>query len=283
MKYRMLAIDLDGTMLDSMGMVSAENKAAVRRAHEAGVLVVLCTGRGLTESRPAINALDHHGPIVLACGAVVADPTTGKTLHRAVIEPQLAHQIIQALDPQTHNVIALLDPEVEGCDYLVVNEGRMNGNTRWWFDMIGARLKCVETPSVQDLHHVLRVGIVAPPAVMAPVQAMLEERFGSRIVVQHFMAVRMDENEVEVLEVFAQGVNKWAGLQWLADEHGVPHDQIAAIGDQINDISMVRHAACGIAMGNAVPALLDVADRVTASNDESGVAQAIEHILDGRW
>lgn len=283
MKYRMLAIDLDGTLLDCRGGVSAANRAAVERARDAGLLVVLCTGRGLTESRPAIKALDHHGPIVLACGAVVADPTTGKTLHKAVIEPQLAGQIIEHLDPQVHNVIALLDPEVEGCDYLVVNESRMNSNTRWWFDMIGARLKCVACPSAQDLHHVLRVGIVAPPAVMVPVQASLEERFGSRIVVQHFMAVRMDENEVEVLEVFAQGVNKWAGLCWLAEEHGIPHGQIAAIGDQINDVSMIRHAACGIAMGNAVPAVLDVAHRVTTTNDESGVAHAIEHLLDGRW
>lgn len=283
MKYEMLAIDLDGTLLDSMGLVSAENKAAVRRAQEAGMMVVLCTGRGLTESKPAMAALDHHGPIVLACGAVVSDPTTGKTLHRAVIEPGLAHEIIRHLDPSVHNVIALLDPAEEGCDYLVVNEARMNGNTRWWFDMIGARLKCVDEPPEQDLHHVLRVGIVAPPHVMAPVQAGLEQRFGSRIVVQHFMAVRMDENEVEVLEVFAQGVNKWAGLQWLADEHGIPYEKIAAIGDQINDISMIRHAACGIAMGNAVPAVLDVANQVTRSHDESGVAHAIEHLLDGRW
>lgn len=286
MKYRLLAIDLDGTLLDSRGRLSEANRRAVERARQAGVLVVLCTGRGLTESRHVITALGHHGPIILAGGAHVSDPTTGKTLYRAIIEPNLAAELIAHLDPGSHAVVALLDPEPWGHDYLVVGSEHLTSNTRWWFETIGARIRAVNEPAEQDLHHILRVGIVGPTTMMPPVQRSVEQRFGERVVVQHFTAVAdttTRDETVDVLEVFGAGVSKWAGLTWLAGEHNIDLGQVAAIGDQINDISMVERAACGVAMANAVPAVKRVADHMTTTNDESGVAQAIDRMLAGEW
>lgn len=279
----MLAIDLDGTLLDSHSRVPPANLEAVRRAQDAGVLVVLCTGRGLVESRPAMQALDHHGPIILAGGALVSDPITRKTLHRAIIEPNLAGELIDHLDPAAHAIVVLLDPEPQEHDYLVVNPEKLTRNTRWWFEMIEAKVRCVDKPSVEDLHHVLRVGIVGPERVMPPVRRSIEGRFGPRVVVQHFTALRQPDEDVEVLEVFGAGVSKWSGMKWLAAEHGIGLDEVAAIGDQINDVSMIEHAACGVAMGNAVPAVLRVARQKTGSNDNAGVATAIDHMLAGRW
>lgn len=283
MKHRLLAIDLDGTLFDSAGRIPQANIDAVHRARDAGVLVALCTGRGLTESRYAIDTLDHHGPIILAGGALVSDPSTRKTLHRAVIEPHLAAELIDFLDPSSHAVVALLDPDAQRHDYLVVNPEKLTANTRWWFDTIGASIRCVDRPTPRDLHHILRTGIVAPPQVMPTVRRALEQRFGPRIVVQHFTAVRQDNEDIEVLEVFASGVSKWSALQWLAAENRIPLDSTAAIGDQINDLSMIQNAACGIAMANAVPQVLAVARHTTTTNDQAGVAAAIEHLLTGRW
>jgi len=282
----MLAIDLDGTLLDSRGQVPEANLRAVERARQAGVLVVLCTGRGLTESRGVMAALDHHGPIVLAGGAHVSDPLSGKTLYRAIIEPTLAAELIEHLDPSTHAVVALLDPEPWGHDYLVVGAENLTRNTRWWFEKIGARIRAVPRPTEQDLHHILRVGIVGPARLMPPVQQSVQSRFGPRVVVQHFTAVADSttrEELVDVLEVFGAGVSKWAGLTWLAGEHGIALHEVAAIGDQINDISMIERAACGVAMANAVPAVQRIARYQTASNDQAGVAQAIHHMLAGDW
>lgn len=279
----MLAIDLDGTLFDSGGRVPALNREAVWRARDAGVLVVLCTGRGLTESRYAIEELDHRGPVVLSGGALVSDPTTRKTLHRAIIEPHLAGELIDFLDPTQHAVVVLLDPGPQEDDYLVVNPQKLTGNTRWWFEMIGAKLRCVDKPSERDLHHVLRVGIVAPSHVMPPVTRAIQGRFGPRVVVQHFTAVKKDDDDVQVLEIFAQGVSKWAGLTWLASEHDIPLDRIAAIGDEVNDLSMIEQAACGVAMGNAVEAVRRVARYSTATNEECGVAAAIDRMMSGAW
>jgi len=157
-------------------------------------------------------------------------------------------------------------------------------NTRWWLHHIGARIQYREEPTAEELHHALRVGIVAEPEEMPPVQAELVETFGDRVLVQHFAAVKQrDGAELHVLEVFAAGVHKWSGLQWLAREHEVGLDEVAAIGDHINDLSMIEAAGCGIAMGNAVEPVRRAARHVTDSNDEGGVATAIDRILGGQW
>ncbi len=283
MRYRMLALDLDGTLFDSTGRVPPAHLQAVQRAKDAGMLVVLCTGRGLNESRGALEQLDHQGPIVLANGAIISDPTTGRTLHRMVLEPHLALDIVHLLDDGPDAVLVLLDPEPTGLDYLVTSAHQMTGNTLWWFDQIEARLKHVDQVTEDDLHHALRVGIVGPTHRMPQVASKVVERFGSRVFVQHFTAVKQADEDVNVLEVFVQGVNKWAGLSWLAEAHDIAAEQVAAIGDQVNDIQMIESAGCGIAMANAIDQVRRLARHTTASNDEQGVAVAIDRLLNGQW
>jgi len=286
MKYRLLALDLDGTLFDSAGRLPEANVHAVRRARESGVLVALCTGRGLKESHSAIHGLNHSGPLVLANGALISDPTTGRTLHRATLEPHIAMAIVDQLMSGDDAVLILLDPEVSEHDYLVVRPERLTENTIWWFNHVGATYSGVDRVTEADVHHALRVGIVGPASHMPPVHDRLVTRFGEGLFVQHFMAVAGDESDgepVHVLEVFASGVHKWSGLEWLAREHSIGRDEVAAIGDHINDVTMVQNAGCGIAMANAVPDVLAVAARRTSSNDRAGVAAAIDQLLAGAW
>ncbi len=283
MKYKMLALDLDGTLFDSSGKVPDIHRKAVDQARDAGVMIVLSTGRGLAESQGAVAAIGHRGPIVLAGGALVSDPLTGKTLHRSVIDPTLARQLSDHMAAAGHAVLILLDPEPQDHDYLVSKSVRLTPNTKWWFDVIKADVRYVDDPTEKDLHHVLRVGILAAPAEMEALQASLIATFGSRIEVQNFMAVKQKNEELHVLEAFAAGVTKWSGLTWLAAEHGIGLHEIAAIGDHINDVSMIKNAACGVAMGNAVDQVLKVAKHITHTNDHGGVAYAINQMLAGKW
>ena len=284
MKYQLLAIDIDGTLLNSQGCVPEANRAAVQRARDAGVMVALCTGRGLVETRPAIEALDHHGPVVLAGGSLVTDPSTGRTLHRAIIEPELAGALADHLLSFDEAVLVLVDPEQSDEDYLIVNAAKLTDNTKWWFGRINAKVRHVDKLSDRDLHHVLRVGMVGPGARMDPIEQSLKAAFGQRIFMQHFTALAYEGHEaVHVMEIFASGVNKWSGLKWLATEHGIAPERVAAVGDEINDVAMIAEAGCGIAMGNAVEAVRQVADQITGPCDEDGLAAAIENLLAGRW
>jgi hydroxymethylpyrimidine pyrophosphatase-like HAD family hydrolase len=103
--------------------------------------------------------------------------------------------------------------------------------------------------------------------------------------VQSFEAVQMPDpsENVHVLEIFAPGVDKWRGLAWLAERHGIRPDQIAALGDQINDVAMIQAAGCGIAMGNAINSVKAAADHVTLDHNQHGVAFAIDQLLAERW
>lgn len=286
MRYRLLGIDLDGTLFDSTGRAPRANVEAIAQAKAAGMIVALCTGRGWKESRSAVEALDHRGPLVLANGALISEPDTGRTLHRAVIEPHLSRPVVDHLAALNEAVLILLDPAECEHDYLVVQPDKLTRNTRWWFNFVGATWREVERASDEDLHHAVRIGIVGPASRMPPVQSSLERRFEEQVFVQHFMAVAesaADGEAIHVLEVFAPGVNKWAALRMVAEDHGIAASEVAAVGDHINDVDMIRGAGCGIAMANAVDAVQAVANRRTASNDEAGVALAIERLLRGEW
>jgi len=115
-------------------------------------------------------------------------------------------------------------------------------------------------------------------------QAM-QSAFGATLELQHFQAVQGPgaAQSVHILEVFASGVHKWRGLAWLARRHGIEADEIAAIGDEINDLALLEQVGCPIAMANAVEPVLRVGRHVTRSCDEDGVAYAIDKILDGEW
>jgi len=286
LKYRVLALDLDGTVLRSDGAVAPATIQAIARARSAGLTVALCTGRGLKESQQVIDTLHHTGTLVLANGALISDPITGRTLHRATMEPHVSMPVIDALTEGDDAVLVLLDPEVVDHDYLIIRPDRLTDNTKWWFDYVGATYRGIDEATEEDLHHAVRVGIVGPASHMPGVQKKLHGRFGDSLFVQHFMAVAEDAasgEPVHVLEVFNQGVNKWSALTWLGESHGYAGEQVAAIGDHINDVEMIASAGCGIAMGNAVPQVRQVARYHTLDNDHDGVARAINRLLAGEW
>lgn len=285
MRYRMIGIDLDGTLLDRKGRISKANLDAINRARDAGVLVVPCTGRAWSESRAAIAELEGVEIGVFVGGAAVSDIATGKSLDIAVIEPHLAKQLVDHLEPSPEAVLVFRDANLSGHDYLVTGKGSLSSNTRWWFEFTGAKVHFQRDVQADDLHHALRVGIVTGARRMKLVADDLREHFRERTVLQWFAAVNLPDptDTICVLEVFARGVDKWRGLTWVAQQHGIRPEEIAAIGDEINDVAMLEGAALGVAMGNAIDAARAVADVVTADNNNSGVAQAIERMLSGEW
>ena len=116
----MLAIDLDGTLLDSHGRVSQKNAAAVRAARDAGVRVAVCTGRGLVECAHYLEAIGQRDPVVVAGGSIIACPVQRKTMHRFALEQALVEKATRRLLSHGHPVMILKDPVHAGYDYLMV-------------------------------------------------------------------------------------------------------------------------------------------------------------------
>ncbi len=292
-RYDLIAIDLDGTLLDSRRRVSAANIAAVRAAREAGIQVVVCTGRGLIESMEAVKAIDQTDPVVVAGGSIVSCPVTTRTLHRFSLNSAMVERAVERLLNHRHPVMILKDPVAAEFDYLVVQGSErhpLDPVTLWWFERMGVKVRYVDHLHADEHpEHSVRLGVCGLSGVMGEIHDDIHEVFGEHANMHHFPAVLEPEHaaklppgqKLHILEVFDRTASKWSAIQWLAKD--TPPARICAIGDEINDVSMITGAGLGVAMGNAIPAVRDVAQRHTGTNDEDGVAYAIGRVLDGTW
>ncbi len=288
-KYDILAIDLDGTLFDSRGTPPRQNLEAIERARDAGLRVIICTSRGLREAQQAVEAVRPADPMVVAGGAMCVDPQSGDTLQRSVVDAGVIREVSVLLMELGHRVLLLKDPQAAGYDYLAVGDAPMHPATSWWFEKMHMRVREVPLPD-DDPHpeHTVRAGIVTTPRTMLQTALRIRETLGERALIQHFPAVSGDaagglDRAIEILELFDSKVSKWSGLSWLAAREGIAAERVAAIGDEINDLEMIRRAGLGVAMGNAADAVREAADVVTLANDQFGVAHAIERILTGQW
>lgn len=276
-RYRMIALDLDGTLLSPAGQVTPRAKAAVHRALDAGLLVCFATGRNWTESRDVLDALNHYPTAVFVGGAMVVDTHQRVTLHRTMMEPSLAIEVCAFLEQSGHAALALQDHGSAGVDYLVTGSVPLNEATRQWMQITSAKLH--EVPSLADYphEHTIRLGICAEPAEVRRVKRGLEERFGGRIFCQNLFVPTYG---VEVMEIFDPAVNKWEGLLHVARRHGIEPQEIVAVGDDVNDLPMIRNAGLGVAMGNARPEVKAVAGRVIGPNTDEGLAAFLDELID---
>lgn len=300
-RYDLIALDLDGTLFGPDGKVSPANAAAVRAARDAGIEVVICTGRALIESRSAVAAVEAHlpargrniAPMVCAGGALVNDAASGRTLHRWPMDPSLVGRLCAHFARLGRAPLILKDRDAAGFDYLVVNTGPIEPPSQWWFDVMNVEVKFIDDIA-RDPHpeHTVRVGFAAMSAVMRDLARGVHAEFGGETLTQHFAAVMgvdpaaphgVKDESVHLLEVFDRQVNKWTAVHRLAMEQGIPRERIAAIGDEVNDVAMIEGAGLGVAMANAVPAVKKAAKIETKSNAEDGVAWAIGKILRGKW
>ncbi|MBX3322904.1 MAG: HAD-IIB family hydrolase [Phycisphaeraceae bacterium] len=297
--YDILALDLDGTLLAPDGTVSQPNRDAVRAARAAGIAILPCTGRGFNECRHVLAAIEHTGPVAVAGGAMLVDAASGTTLHRFAMNPAIVARAAEAIVAAGHAALVHKDRHAAGYDYLVVNghdQRALDPVSVWWFETLRITTRTVATLE-GDEHPQLsvRVGLVADAADSLRLMMTLREQLDQSAIMHSFAAVvgSGTRRDVHVLEIFDARAHKWSAVEWFiadiaarmptAPARNGSGPRVAAIGDHINDLTMLRAADLGIAMGNADPAARDAADVVTLSNTDDGVAHAIGQILTGAW
>jgi hydroxymethylpyrimidine pyrophosphatase-like HAD family hydrolase len=278
--FRMIAIDLDGTLLHPSGRVTDRTREAVLRVVSVGWRVCFATGRNWNESRPVLRQVGHLDTAVFVGGALVVDTRLDRVLHRTTMDGSLAADVCRFFENHGLAALALQDFSITGSDYLISDGLPMDSATDLWMTLTGAvilrRFDLATEPGVHD--HTLRISVVAAPAVTAGISAMLTQAFGSRIV---FHSIAVGSLGVDVLEVFDPAVSKWQGLLTVAAVHGIDPRQIVAVGDDFNDLPMIKSAGLGVAMGNARAEVKAAAGRVIGSNADDGLAVFLEEIARG--
>jgi len=273
-RARLLALDIDGTLLGPDGEVSAGAREAVERARCAGLRVVLCTGRRFRTALPVQQALGLEGPIVLHNGALVKDSASGRTLAAVTLSARVCQETIAALRPHGPPIVYV--DRYPGTDF-VTERGPAHPTQAEYLAEHGASCEFVDDLAAEALDDVLMVSVMADAATVAELGARAERALGPRV---HRHEIHNHGYGGHILELLAPGSGKWPGLRRLAESWGIGAAEIAAVGDDLNDLELVREAGLGIAMGNAVPAVRAAADLVAPSHAEAGIARAIEMVLE---
>ncbi len=289
MDFRALVVDLDGTLMGPDSAISRRNRQAIQRARQAGLEVIVATGRTPSESTHAVEAIQHNDLIIGAGGALLSNGE-GQTLERFVLSPAEVRCISEPLIQACHKVLILKDKAAVGYDYLAVGEAPLDPVTEWWFDHLPTT--CEHVTSLDDDPHQgdsIRVGAISANTNLVGVVDGLRRHYSDEFEILFWSAVTPEvdqkglgegQGSTQLLEVFSKGVTKWRMLEHVMLRRSWNRSQIAAIGDGLNDIELLKNAGLGVAMGNAEQHVQAASDYVTASCDADGVAQAIDLILE---
>ncbi|MBK9118987.1 MAG: HAD family phosphatase [Phycisphaerales bacterium] len=274
--YDLLAIDLDGTLLDERHTVPRSNRAALHRAHEAGWRIVLCTGRAFTETRPVLQeiGLDLDATVTVF-GALVSDARTGETLQRTALDRQTARRVTDWFLERGLPVLWLTDAQEVGHDGYVIAGRRRHPAVDRWVERTPCHVTAVSTLPAEAAAPV-RLSVIDDLKALDEVSAALHLAFGESV--RHNI-LRAPPYDLSLIETFAPVVNKWYGIAWLCRRWGLDPRRTVAVGDDVNDLDMLRNAGLGVAMGNARDVVKAAAARTVAPHHECGVAQLLDELL----
>jgi Cof subfamily protein (haloacid dehalogenase superfamily) len=274
---RLLAIDIDGTLLDPQFQVSPANLAALERAHAAGVEVVLVTGRRHQFALPIAQSLGFDVALISSNGAVTRS-VGGELFHRDLLPAQTARDMIAHMEPFRGNLVLTFDRESKGTLALERTEGLTSHIQRWiennlqYIDFVVP----IERALVADPIQAMFCGTIAHMQVAE--ERLRAAQLADRITV---LKTRYDARDLVIIDVLNYGCSKGHALERWARHRGLERKQVMAIGDNYNDIEMLEFAGVPVIMGNARADLKQNGWRVTLSNEQSGVAAAVEEVLFG--
>lgn len=277
MGYRLLALDVDGTLLDSAGVLRPRVRAAVRAAAAAGCTVALATGRRYHAAVEVAAALDLDPPLILHNGAVVQRAHTGEVLAEAPLPLATAHAVAATVAAAGLQVIAF-PPPAHG-EVVLTGPPHLDGElAALYLADCGLRVQRRPLDDLFDGVGPLTVVAMDAHARLDAVMAALAGRRDCRVTRNTFP---LWGRTFHVLDVLAPHCSKAAAVVALAERLGVPLSEVVAVGDHWNDVEMLEVAGLGIAMGNAPPGVQARADRVTGTCDAEGLADALEGLAFG--
>jgi Cof subfamily protein (haloacid dehalogenase superfamily) len=276
-RYRLLAIDIDGTLVNSRDELTNVTRAALRRARAAGVRIVLATGRRYSRALPLVAPLGLDAPLVTASGALIKQPANHATLFQAEFGGESLKGTLAVVDGEGYEAVLYCDSYGEGFDFYCQRSEVAQPELA---DYLAQNADCYRLwPGLMSAPP---QGVFAGFAMgtrdqMLALEGELRRRLPGSLYTH---VLRSPRYAGYMCEILPAGVSKWSGVRHVAESWGIAAEEMCAVGDDVNDIPMIEAAGLGIAMGNAQPEVKASADRIVPSHDEDGLAQVVEWILE---
>ena len=273
---RLIAVDIDGTLLDAASRLPDANRRALQAAAARGVDIVLATGRAFHHARPVAERLAAPVTLIVNNGALVKTPA-GETLACRPVPRRLARSLVSDTRPVREGAALIFD-RPDDRQYVYERIDWSHPQRRWYYDrnrVYMTRVEPLEKALDEDPVQVAFTGGVGDMrGLAARVRGLPSARTLTVTLTEY------EQRDFSLLDVTAEGCSKGAALGDWAARRGVPPAGIMAVGDNLNDLDMLELAGHPVVMGNAVAALKRCGWPLTAGHDEAGLAQAIrERVL----
>ncbi|ACB85599.1 Cof-type HAD-IIB family hydrolase [Natranaerobius thermophilus] len=265
--YRFVAIDIDDTLINNELDITEANKESIKAAINHGVLVTLATGRMFKSALPYAKELGLDLPLITYHGALIKTAVKGEVLYHKPVPLETTLQVVRLAKEKELHLNLYIDDE------LIVEEE--NKYTDYYTKIAGVSLNPVgdlENYLKQYPHKIpTKLTVVASEQMVKRLNYEFNQFFGQDLLVT--------ESKSDFLELTHPEANKGDAVAKLAEIYNIPQSKTMAIGDSLNDISMIKTAGMGVAVENARSKVKDVADTIVSANDESGVSEAIERFV----
>ncbi|MCY6371118.1 sugar-phosphatase [Clostridium ganghwense] len=264
--YKLIALDMDGTLLKEDKSISEENYIAIKKAKEKGVKVVLSTGRpqkGIEKYLKELNLLSDEDYCVTYNGSVIQNTGTNEILYKKLLTCEDAHYL--------YDLSKKLDINIHALTTTSCIAPKLTKYTELEVTMNGINFEEVDFATLTDSTPIVKIMLIDEPEKLSEAIEKLPEE-----VYEKYTVVRSAPFFLEFLD---KTVNKGAGVKALAESLGINQNEVICMGDAGNDLHMIKYAGLGVAMGNAFLEVKKAADYITYTNEDDGVAHVINKFI----
>jgi Cof subfamily protein (haloacid dehalogenase superfamily) len=274
MKYKLICIDMDGTLLNSNHKISEISNIALRKARDMGVHVVISTGRGYVDAAAYSDLIGLNSPIIACTGAIIKEKHSDDVIYKSTIDEELCKKLLKIFNK--YNVKPIFNSIYKVyCGDLILKvamefmkiRGFINKNVKLdyikneekWFDIFK-----------YEKDNIIKCEII---------NKNREKIYNIRKELVNVSGIEITSSSNYNIEITKKGASKGKAIEILANYYNIKKEEIIAIGDSDNDLSAIEFAGMGVAMGNANEKLKKKSNFVTDSNDNDGVAKVINKLI----
>lgn len=288
--YKLVAIDLDGTLLNSYGEVSTQNKKAIKKAIEKNVEVVLASGRPIMSVKNLANEIGCNHYMICGNGSITYDIQNESILYNRFLEKAKVLQIIKICEENSifYNVYTKDTILTKNLNYNILFYHQENASKpqekKTSITMVENIVEYIENREEEDY---LKITICDNDKIIfGSILRKLNRIKGVDVLEVEHMARKMIKDGTERVyleyyytEITNTNVNKWDAIQNLIEKLQIKKEEVMTIGDNINDAKMIQEAGLGVILENAAPYIQNIADVIAKDNDNDGVAEVIQEYI----
>lgn len=263
MAIRLLAVDLDDTLLNEKSEVSEMNKKAIQDAVARGVIVTIATGRMFESAQKIAREIGLDVPLIAYNGALVESAISEEVLMKTCVDADAAAAVLKLFKEKGWYI------QLYRNDTLYVDTA--TDDTRDYERRVKTKAVEIGSELYRNPRDILKMLAVNDADKLDYVEEVVQTTFRGKVFAPR--------SRPRLLEIVNAKVNKGEALRFVAEKFGIKQEEVMAIGDSNNDVAMLEYAGLGIAMANASDRVKEVAQAITASNEEDGVAKAIEQYI----